>query len=838
MRLSLRLALLVLVGLVIGSVYSFRNTSSAQRIKPSFEAASCIAAPPGMVAWWPGEGDGKDIRGENDGTPQGGVTFPAGEVEHAFNFAAASNSGVIVPSSNALNPAEGITLDAWVNPSSFPNLGPAVIRRDTNGAGTTQYSLNVGDGSTTGVVHCNIGGSVGATGGSVPLNTWSHVACTYDLQFVRAYVNGVEVASTPATIAIPSSSQNLAIGREDGFTDRNFDGLIDEAELFGRALDVTEILAIANAGTAGKCRPRCVKPNDSMVGWWTGDDNPYDIWNQNHGTFEPGPSPSPSPSPSASPYANGKVGRAFNFDGSASYVDLDTYKGLDLTDAITIDAWVRPTGIPNGPPVFLKPNGKANPNVVGGGFEGILTKWQSSQVQVNSVRPAQTGDSYGLWLTSEVPQTGKAAGATPSTPVQTSLTLYAAVETDCGTDSIFGGTVPLNVWSHVAMTYDSNTGDLLLYVNGVLVNSVNPDCGPMNSEPDTQVNIGCQSCGATATVDPFQGQIDEVEVFDLALDQSQIQDINNGASAGKCKPCYAFDSSGLLGWWNGDANSNDTSGFGYDGTWDASPAYAFGKVGQSFSFNGTNAAVVAPPSSVPVMNQVPLTVDAWVRPALRTDGTIADFYPNNAVSNDTPGSAGHGFGVNVLSDGSEMTVEYQDGFRVIPDVSFNADQWYHIAIVYTNGNVKSYVDGLLVDDFDYGQGEFDSTSPVSIGKHNDDVGTYGTRRFFKGLIDEVEIFNRELSQPEIQSIVAAGASGKCKSINHSAEKAQKSRARTATTSQVHPNFNQTDQVGDATVTMVDVTSQGPPNYKPPPIYKGPQRLSLLPTPEKNPHFLL
>ena len=46
--------------------------------------------------------------------------------------------------------------------------------------------------------------------------------------------------------------------------------------------------------------------------------------------------------------------------------------------------------------------------------------------------------------------------------------------------------------------------------------------------------------------------------------------------------------------------------------------------------------------------------------ALRSDGT--DF-PNNVISNDFPTRAGHGFGVNVWSTGSQLKVEYQDGFE-------------------------------------------------------------------------------------------------------------------------------------------------------------------------------
>src|SRR5262249_1709034 len=155
-----------------------------------------------------------------------GATFAPGKVVQGFSFNASTNSGVLVSSNASLNPTEAITIDAWVNPSSYPNAGPSVVRKDINNVGTTQYSLSIGDGLTAGVAHCNIGGAVGATGGAVPLNQWSHLACTYDRQNLRLYVNGVEVASAAGTQAIPTSSQDLGIGKEPGFTDRNFDGLV------------------------------------------------------------------------------------------------------------------------------------------------------------------------------------------------------------------------------------------------------------------------------------------------------------------------------------------------------------------------------------------------------------------------------------------------------------------------------------------------------------------------------------------------------------------------------------------------------------------------------------
>ena len=87
------------------------------------------------------------------------------------------------------------------------------------------------------------------------MNGWTHLACVYDRVAVRIYVNGEEVAAAPATQQIPAGSMPLGIGRAESYTIRNFEGLIDEVELFDRVLTAAEIKAIYDAGSAGKRKP-------------------------------------------------------------------------------------------------------------------------------------------------------------------------------------------------------------------------------------------------------------------------------------------------------------------------------------------------------------------------------------------------------------------------------------------------------------------------------------------------------------------------------------------------------------------------------------------------------
>ncbi len=232
----------------------YNRALNAAEIRAIFEAGSAgkrkpagIAPPAGMVSWWPGDGNASDIVDGNTGTIVGGATFTNGLVGQAFSFDAGLSSGITVPNSANLNPTGAITIDAWVKPFSFPNAFPTVVRKRII---DPQYLISVTD---QGEGHCNIGGAwADPVGGVVPLNEWTHLACTYDRVAVRLYVNGVEVAISPATQAIPVSSDVLGIGKLDGSTSRNFDGLIDEVEIFNRALSAAEIKAIFEAGSAGK----------------------------------------------------------------------------------------------------------------------------------------------------------------------------------------------------------------------------------------------------------------------------------------------------------------------------------------------------------------------------------------------------------------------------------------------------------------------------------------------------------------------------------------------------------------------------------------------------------
>jgi uncharacterized repeat protein (TIGR01451 family) len=88
--------------------------------------------------------------------------------------------------------------------------------------------------------------------------------------------------------------------------------------------------------------------------------------------------------------------------------------------------------------------------------------------------------------------------------------------------------------------------------------------------------------------------------------------------------------------------------------------------------------------------------------------------------------------------------------------------WHHVAVtVQRTGTpkVKLYVDGVVVLTRDARTGNANNSIPLLVGTGYPIVIS---KPFFKGAIDEVEIFNRALSEDEIKSIFNAGSAGKCK----------------------------------------------------------------------------
>ena len=208
---------------------------------------ACIPSPSGLVSWWTGDGDLNDHQGANDGvsgiqkgaTP---VTFGAGYRGQAFDLQ--GKSYVQVPNTASLQLTAGGTIEALVSSSSF---GGRIVDKITAG-GADGYMLDTYQ-SKLRLIAGNVVVSSPAT---LPVNTWVHVAGTWDGSFARVYVNGIEVASAQAP-SLPSNTLALRLGADSTGASR-FAGAIDEVALYSRALSAAEVGAVAASGLTGRCK--------------------------------------------------------------------------------------------------------------------------------------------------------------------------------------------------------------------------------------------------------------------------------------------------------------------------------------------------------------------------------------------------------------------------------------------------------------------------------------------------------------------------------------------------------------------------------------------------------
>jgi len=153
------------------------------------------------------------------------------------------NDFVNVPNNSTLAPPNAITVEGWVNPTAYKFL-PAIAEKGNVGTCAESYDLFLGDGSGTVNFLVNTNGQCTGrgviSGGTAPLNVWTHVAGTYDGAMVKLYVGGALVANVPHTGTIFATSDDLLIGKalrtNSGFPDSFFGGSIDELHVWARAL--------------------------------------------------------------------------------------------------------------------------------------------------------------------------------------------------------------------------------------------------------------------------------------------------------------------------------------------------------------------------------------------------------------------------------------------------------------------------------------------------------------------------------------------------------------------------------------------------------------------------
>jgi hypothetical protein len=225
--------------------------------------------------------------------------------------------------------------------------------------------------------------------------------------------------------------------------------------------------------------------------------------------------------------------------------------------------------------------------------------------------------------------------------------------------------------------------------------------------------------------------------------------------AAGCVPTGLLD--GLVGYWKlddgaGSATARDSSGQGNNGSLisvNANMQWVAGKSGTALELNGTGWVNVAPSTSIDgIVDQV--TVASWIY----LDGTINRYA--TAASRQIGGGIQQHYHVSLNADVKPnlfVTTGLDDVALLIANNAVAPRTWVHLAGTYDGMNARLYVNGVEAATQVLTGTFAPDTTPVIIGGNGNDATGVPTE-LFPGRLDEVMLYHRALTAPEIGRLYA------------------------------------------------------------------------------------
>lgn len=539
-------------------------------------------------------------------------------------------------------------------------------------------------------------------------NQWHFVSAVKDgTTGIYLYIDNVLVASNTSLTETGTlvNGATFYVGDSSGVDGGDeYIGFLDELKVYtATARTQAEINADYAGGTPDRGTTASFGPDNSwlsngLVGYWKMDDNVSGAsqtitdasGNGKNGTTNSGGA-------GMDCTTGGKFGYDCNFDGTSDYVTVSSFSNI-TSYPFTFNAWV--------------------------------TTLTSSDTIV-SLGDTSDGNTYFELIS--------ASGATAVPRLDLNNNGVSSDTTDGTTDldSISG-------WHMVTGIFLSDT-HRQIYVNGVLENDARNETSVLLSGSVNSIRIGASATSGVGG--NLTGNVDEVRVYNRALSPVEVAKLYNWAP-------------GPVGYWKMDENTGTSSTFdsstnGNTGTLNGSMTnsdWVPGKLGSSLDFDGSNDYVNIPYTSTTDINSN-LSISFWWKPATTWD-TSSSTSDHGIMSKATTGTSDSendwsfflfGAGTpNGNDDDGRMRFGTYGGNIQTTTSTWNANQWYHIAVSYTDTNTAYiYVNGI-VDNYnnDYAPGAIDGTTnnDLSVGRGIWYDGSAQTE-YMNGVVDDIRIYN-------------------------------------------------------------------------------------------------
>jgi len=470
------------------------NLGVATKVNAS-PSASSGQLTSGLVGWW--TFDGKDMISNvrdksgngNNGYFKSSVTATStslvpGKIGQALKFNGANNTVKIA--NNIADNIGALTVSFWMKPNVLGNPGEPVSKWRESAGFTGSWDFNR---SSSGAYNFTVVNSAGL-GNSVAIgyasindrNVWHHIVGTYDGANVRLYIDkivGTPVALTGVVHSAPSYP--ICIGADNGDSTggcetSKFNGVVDDARIYNRALSASEIKQLYNLGSATKVNAPTTNPTDALgtglVGWWTFDgkdmiSNVKDRSGQNNTGYMQGFTST------SSAVTTGKLGQGLKFDGVDDYINVGKQTSLNNVRPVSYSMWFYPSSSAN---AYLFHKGRY------------------------------------LFLN------------TPGSVLTFTFDI-ATSGSDVGKTSTYS--ISINKWTHVVVTWNGTIGagmEAHIYANGVETGYASSFNGSGTANDSaTNMLIGQKS----GNISPFKGLIDDFRIYNRVLSAAEIKQLYN-----------------------------------------------------------------------------------------------------------------------------------------------------------------------------------------------------------------------------------------------------------------------------------------------------------------------
>lgn len=241
------------------SVVVTNGEGSATSANAHLTVVAASSLPPGLIAWWTGDGNANDVIGNNNGMPVGGADFVPGQLGEAFQFDGIDNA-IYFGNSIGNFGTNDFTICHWVKttsttPQAFFEKRPAC----NMDYGTSWWSIR-----GPAIFGIEVGGPrlqyfTGLeTKTTLNDGAWHHLAWIRQKTNLLVYVDGVlnNSVGTPGIADVNNTTATkLGLSSCDGIDGTGpFSGAADEIQIYNRALSASEIQGVYNADNSTESR--------------------------------------------------------------------------------------------------------------------------------------------------------------------------------------------------------------------------------------------------------------------------------------------------------------------------------------------------------------------------------------------------------------------------------------------------------------------------------------------------------------------------------------------------------------------------------------------------------